>query len=188
MSTIHRAYSLLTVKAVDDDERVIQGVATTPEPDRLGDIVEPDGAEFRLPLPLLWQHDSRQPIGHVTDAKVSKDGISVTARIMRLEEAGQLKDRLDMAWQSIKSGLVQGLSIGFQSVERSYIDDTYAIRFIRWLWLELSVVTIPANSDASITTVRGVLNPDLAAASGRSKPTPSGVPDRPKSIQARDPA
>jgi hypothetical protein len=106
----------------------------------------------------------------------------VVARIMRLEEAGQLKDRLDMAWQSIKSGLVQGLSIGFQSVERSYIDDSYAIRFIRWLWLELSVVTIPANADASITTVRGVLNPDLMAASGQLKPTPSGVPDRPKSI------
>jgi hypothetical protein len=76
-----RAYSLLTLKAVDEDRRIITGVATTPTPDRTDDIVEPDGAEFKLPLPLVWQHDSRQPIGHVTRAKVTSDGIEIQARI-----------------------------------------------------------------------------------------------------------
>jgi hypothetical protein len=52
-----------------------------PTPDRTDDIVEPDGAEFKLPLPLLWQHDSRQPIGHVTRTKVTSDGIEIQARI-----------------------------------------------------------------------------------------------------------
>ena len=49
-STVHRAYSVLTVRAANDDERIIEGVATTPTPDSYDDIVEPKGAEFSLPL------------------------------------------------------------------------------------------------------------------------------------------
>jgi len=59
---LNRAYSLLTIKSVDDEQRVITGMATTPATDRSGDIVEPGGAEFKLPIPLLWQHNSREPI------------------------------------------------------------------------------------------------------------------------------
>lgn len=151
---VQRAYTVLQVKGIDEDKREIEGIATTPTPDRMGDVVEPDGAEFQLPIPLLWQHNSTQPIGEVIAAKVSKDGITVRARIAKMEEPGNLKDRLDEAWQSIKSGLVKGLSIGFKSLEDSDIKGTYGIRFIKWLWLELSAVTIPANGEASITAIK----------------------------------
>ncbi len=60
-----RAYSILTVKAVEEDQRIIRGTATTPTPDRVGDIVEPLGVQFRNPLPLLHQHDSDRPVGTV---------------------------------------------------------------------------------------------------------------------------
>ena len=63
------------------------------------------GAKFKLPMPLLWQHDSEQPIGHVTHAKVTKAGIEIVAKIARIAEPGRLKDRLDEAWQSIKARL-----------------------------------------------------------------------------------
>ena len=69
---MNRAYSLLTLKGVDDETRTITGMASTPSPDRLNDVVEPKGAQFKLPIPFLWQHDSGQPIGHVTHAKVSR--------------------------------------------------------------------------------------------------------------------
>jgi hypothetical protein len=46
-----RAYSLFEIKAVNDEEGVIEGIASTPTTDRMGDIVEPKGAEFKLPLP-----------------------------------------------------------------------------------------------------------------------------------------
>jgi HK97 family phage prohead protease len=169
---MERAYSLLTLKRVSEDERIIEGIATTPTADRMGDVVEPDGASFKLPLPLLWQHNSREPVGHVTEAHIGKDGISVVARIMRMPEPGRLKDRLDEAWQSVKSGLVQGLSIGFMATERSYIEETNSLRFLKWNWLELSLVTIPANAEASITTVRSLWD---TAASGL--PAPSGAPE-----------
>ncbi len=58
-STMKRAYSLFTVKSIDEEQRIIEGIATTPSTDRMGDIVEPEGAQFKLPIPLLWQHNSR---------------------------------------------------------------------------------------------------------------------------------
>jgi HK97 family phage prohead protease len=163
---LNRAFCLLEIKGVDEDARIITGMATTPTPDRLQDVVEPDGAQFKLPLPLLWQHDSREPVGHVTRAKVTKAGIEIVAKMARIAEPGRLKDRLDEAWQTIKIGLVSGLSIGFKPIEHAFIDETDGVRFIKWLWLELSAVTIPANAEASIQTIKSI---DIAqrAASGQ---------------------
>jgi HK97 family phage major capsid protein/HK97 family phage prohead protease len=166
--TIQRAYSLLTIKGFDDDLREISGIATTPSTDRTGDIVEPRGAEFKLPIPVLWQHDSRQPIGHVTHATVTDKGIEIKAKLVKVMEPGRLKDRLDEAWQSMKSGLVGGLSIGFKEIESARIADTYSYRYLKWLWLELSAVTIPANRDCSITAIKSLDQQQRRAASGTS--------------------
>lgn len=168
---LNRAYSLLEIKAVDAEQRIITGIATTPTADRSGDIVEPDGAQFQLPIPLLWQHDSRQPIGEVFAAKVTAAGIEIKARIAKMDEPGKLKDRLDEAWQSIKSGLVKGLSIGFKSLEDADIKGTFGVRFLKWLWLELSAVTIPANADASIQSIKSIDAGYLAASGGAGSTT-----------------
>jgi HK97 family phage major capsid protein/HK97 family phage prohead protease len=150
------AYSTFEIKSIDEEKREIEGWATTPEPDRMGDIVEPEGAEFKLPVPLLWQHNSRQPIGEVIEAKVSKQGIKVRVRLAKLAaDAPQvLKDRIEEAWHSVKSKLVKAFSIGFRSKEHSEIEGSWAYRFIRWEWLELSLVTIPANAEATITAIK----------------------------------
>lgn len=170
-----RAYTLLSIKSIDEDKRIIEGIATTPSVDRAGDVVEPKGAEFKLPIPLLWQHNASQPIGHVIEASVTRSGIRIRARIEKIAEAGTLKDRLDEAWQSLKSGLVRGLSIGFQSKERERIEDEdgrfSGYRFLRWAWLELSAVTIPANQDASILAVKQ-FDTQQRAASGRRSALP----------------
>src|SRR5262245_43673506 len=138
---INRAYSLLEIKQVDEDGRTLIGIATTPSPDRMHDVVEPEGAQFKLPLPLLWQHDSAQPIGHVTHAKVTKAGIEITARLANVTEPGRVKDRLDEAKHSFGAGLVPGFSIGFRSLEHEVIPETKGLRFKKWEWLELSAVT-----------------------------------------------
>ena len=149
-----RAYSLFTIKSVDDDERVIEGIASTPKTDRMGDIVEPKGAQFTLPIPLLWQHKSGEPIGHVTKATITDDGILVRAELVKFDEPGELKNLLDKAWHMIKTRLVRGLSIGFQPIEMADIAGSWGQRFLTWDWLELSAVTIPANMDATIQTVK----------------------------------
>jgi hypothetical protein len=65
MSKLNRAYAVLDIKSFDEDQRIIEGVASTPTVDRVGDIVKPRGAKFSLPMPMLWQHRSGEPIGHV---------------------------------------------------------------------------------------------------------------------------
>ena len=162
-----RAYSLLTItKAVEDGEqRLVEGLATTPDTDRVGDIVDPEGAEFALPLPFLWQHDRTQPIGEVLSAKVTKDGIAIQARLADVREPGRLKERLDDAWQTLKAGLVKGLSIGFMPLEVLPIKGTYGLHIKRWSWFELSAVTVPANASASIATIKS-LDESARAASG----------------------
>lgn len=178
---MNRAYSVLDIKAVDEQKRKFSGIASTPSTDRMGDIVEPKGAQFKLPIPLLWQHDSRDPIGWVTSAKVTNSGIEVEGEIANIPEEGELKNRLLKAWQMIKNKLVRGLSIGFDSIESARIEGTYGYRFIKWEWLELSAVTIPANQDATITAIKSI-DRALLAASGRSAvDKPSGVPGKTKS-------
>lgn len=154
MEPRQKAWSQFEVKSVDESLRVLQGLATTPTPDRMGDIVEPLGASFELPIPFLWQHDAEQPIGHVTAAKATKSGIEVNVKLAKIDEPGRLKDRLDEAWQSIKAKLVRGMSIGFSPLEYSYMEETGGYRFMKWAWLELSAVTIPANADASIALIK----------------------------------
>jgi HK97 family phage major capsid protein/HK97 family phage prohead protease len=151
---MNRAYSLFEVKAVDEDARVLEGIATTPQTDRMGDVVEPKGAAFTLPIPFLWQHKHDSPIGHVTQAKVTDDGILVRVQIEKDDEPGPLKDLLDKAWRSIRKGLVRGLSIGFNPVDEEPIKGSFGFRFTKWDWLELSAVTIPANAGATIQAVK----------------------------------
>jgi HK97 family phage major capsid protein/HK97 family phage prohead protease len=153
-----RAWSTLTIKSVDDDLRIIEGIASTPSTDRMGDIVEPKGAQFNLPMPLLWQHKSSEPIGHVIAANVTAAGITIKAQI-----AKGVLPKIDEAWALIKSGLVRGLSIGFQPLEFSQIKDTGGLRFTKWDWHELSAVTIPANADASISAIKSIDEASRAA-------------------------
>ena len=162
-----RAYSTLQIKSISEqDARVIEGIASTPTPDRVDDVVEPMGGKFSVPMPLLWQHDAKKPIGHVSWAEATPEGIKFRAVIAKSAEAGTLKDRLDEAWQSIKLGLVRAVSIGFRALEAEPVnpkDFFGGTRFKKWEWLELSAVTIPANVDASILNIR---NFDTRSATG----------------------
>lgn len=80
--TLKRACSLLTVKSFSEDERVITGIASTPSPDRDGDILEPEGAEFGSAIPFLWQHDHSRPVGQCTVRRVS-EGLEITATLVK---------------------------------------------------------------------------------------------------------
>jgi len=166
---MQRAYSLLTLKSLDDEQRLLEGIATTPSMDRSEDIVESSGAVFHLPLPLLWQHGSdpfvgRTPVGHVIAATPRSDGIPVRIQMARTDEPGRLRDILDFAWQAVAHQLVRGLSIGFHALEPpEAIKGTFGFRYKKWEWVELSAVTIPANSAATITTIKAIAAQDLTA-------------------------
>lgn len=153
MPGLGRAYSFIEIKSFDDDARILRGIASTPTPDRMKDIVNPLGAKFELPIPFLWQHDHRAPVGHVIEAKPNKSNIPFVAQLAKIDEPGRLKDRLDEAWQSLKLRLVRAVSIGFNPTKWSFLDNG-GIEFEEWDWFELSGVTIPANPEAVISAVK----------------------------------
>ena len=149
-----RAVSTVIWKAVDDEARVLEGIASHAAPDLAGDVIEPKGAAYKLPLPLLIQHDRDRPIGQVTLARVSDSDIQVRAELAR--DSGL--DYVEQAWRQIKAGLVGGLSIGAQPLKGEPILDRggamTGVRYTAWRWLELSAVTLPMNQKATIEIVR----------------------------------
>lgn len=163
----NRAYSILTEKSIkeDDDFVRIEGIATTPSPDRVDDVVDPMGAEFVLPMKLLLQHDHHLPVGNVTFARPTAKGTPFSAEIPRVKEPGRVKDRVDEAIHSLKYGLISAVSIGFRPLEIEHLKSG-GIKFTRWLWYELSLVTIPANAEAIITTVKSLDRVALQSALG----------------------
>lgn len=163
---MHRHWYVLRTKAVDEDQRIIAGIATTPEPDRVGDVVEPKGVRFKNPLPLLLHHDARLPVGFAKFQKATDDGIEFEARFATVgNESPELKARIDLAWASVKAGLLKGVSIGFRALEDGIelLRESNGFRFTKTEVLELSLVTIPANADAVITSVKSLDAVHLAA-------------------------
>lgn len=179
-----RAFALLNQLSFGEDKaasggkvrRIIRGIASTITPDRYGDVVEPLGAKFALPIPALWQHDSTAPVGTVTEATPGVMEIPVVMEIQAPDtESETLNERLREAWASVTTGLVRGLSIGFRPLgpwQDMYQPDTGTFHFREWEWLELSLVTIPANAEATISAVKAYA---LEQARGASVPEPVPV-------------
>lgn len=162
MTTRHVTY--LTVKGVSrDGERWIEGWATTPAQDRIGDIVAPEGAVYSLPLPLLFAHKHDEPIGSVVEASVTRAGIRIRAKLT----AGVA--RAEEVWKLIQDGALTAVSIGFQALKSTPLS-TGGLRFDQWSWHELSVVSVPANPDARISVGKA-----LCYAIGKPE-SDSGIP------------
>lgn len=144
----NRAYAWLNVREVDEDKRIIEGIATTPVQARDGDILETSGISFKLPIPFLYRH--REPMGNVTSAKVTKDGITVRVQV----GPPGISQALDEAWNMVKAGLVRGLSIGWRTIAEMYDKDIDGYRIMKSEWLELSAVPVPADPGAMISNIR----------------------------------
>jgi HK97 family phage prohead protease len=147
---MNRAFVNFEIKSLDDDARTIEGWATTPEVDRMGDIVLPKGAEYELPIPFLLDHDHSQVVGEVDRVVVTDKGIKFWASIKKIAEEGDAKALCDKAWSYIKHGLRKAVSIGFRPLEFDVLPNG-GLKFTSWEWYELSAVGIPAQPGAKIT-------------------------------------
>jgi hypothetical protein len=195
---VQRAYATFEVSNIKEPgpgkKRTFTGIASTIETDLMDDIVVPEGAEFRLPLPLLYGHDSDQPIGWVRAARVKKDRIEVDCEVADIDEADspELKAEINKRWTQLKTGLVRGLSIGFNPIETAQIDGSWGLKFIRWKWLELSACVIACNEPSGIVSIKQIrksFSDSTSAALGhsgakpgdRNRPGASGQSSKPPS-------
>ena len=172
---MNRAYSKFSIKSVDDETGLIVGIASTPEVDRMGDVVEPEGAQFSLPLPLLAHHDHSQPVGAVIEAKATPEGIRIVARL-----ALDASERVREVWALVKAGALRGLSIGFMPLKQSPIAGG-GYRFSVWEWHELSIVAVPANASATIANIKSYSAKPVSALrinTTKSKGSNMTIPER----------
>jgi uncharacterized protein len=100
-------------------------------------------------LPLLWQHDAQNPIGRITSVMEDAHGLRVTG-----EFATSAKPARD-AFELVKAGAVNGLSIGYR-VRRADADRKQNVRRLLDLDLiEVSLVTFPMQPQARVLQVEG---------------------------------
>ena len=144
---MRKTISQVAIHNIDEDEGIITGFATTPRLDSTGDIVEPLGAEFTLPLPLLVGHDLKDPIGEVFEAKATPAGIEFSARI-----AKDVSESIAEIWRRTKAGLFNHVSIGLDV--RDFKKTPTGRRFTNWLWRELSLTPAPINPGAVLVAVK----------------------------------
>ena len=99
---------------------------------------------------MLWQHDSRQPIGIWSGLREDRVGLQVSGRLALKTRGGA------EAYELLKLGAVSGLSIGYVAVA-SHVDERTRQRVLVdiELW-EVSLVTFPANPMARVTAVKAV--------------------------------
>jgi hypothetical protein len=149
----------LEIKQEDVKENgVFTGYASTfgGEPDSYGDVVENgafkssigNGGRNRNGISLLWQHDHKQPIGVWQQLVEDSRGLAVQGQLALDVQLGKEAHSL------MKIGAVKGLSIGYDTVDYEYNQET-KIRTLKEvnLW-EISLVTFPANVHSSITGVK----------------------------------
>jgi HK97 family phage prohead protease len=144
------------VKAIDDN--TFEGYAAVfRNIDSYGDIIEPGAFTKTIQeskrVKVLWQHDPQQPIGKPEIMQEDNHGLYVKAKI------SQTKRGIE-AMQLMKDGVIDELSIGFNSIKDEWNKETgnRHIKEIK-LW-EFSPVTFAANDQANITSAKGI-NPML---------------------------
>ena len=164
----NKFYSLLDVKSIDDNQRIIKGIATDVSPDHVGDRINLQGIELTgATVPLLIQHDHDLPIGTVTDLQPTAKGLMMTAKLPTKVDSPELQSRIDTAFSEIKAGLRTGLSIGFIGIDWEYLSDDTRL-FTKIKLLEISVVTIGCNPRAGITEVKRLAQTTTAKRKAKS--------------------
>jgi len=118
--------------------------------DRDGDIVASgafaDSLKGRLPA-LLWQHDQKAPIGTFDEVREDARGLYVKGRLA-------MSGRGLEAYDLLKMGALNGLSIGFISKEASRDPVSGARTIHKADLMEVSLVTFPANELARVADVK----------------------------------
>lgn len=153
------AAPLLDIKALKENGE-IEGYGSTfgGEPDSYGDVIAPGAyteslAEHKAAgtMPkMFWQHDSREPIGKWVEAEEDSKGLFLRGKLnMGVQRARE-------AYELLKAGDIDGLSIGYRIREYKVDTETQVWTLEKLDLKEVSVVSIGANSNATVSSVKAL--------------------------------
>ncbi len=159
MTLMHKtAAAVLAIKSMDDKSGEFEGYGSTfgGEPDSYGDVIAPGAYEVSLKshkakgtMPkMFWQHNPSEVIGKWLDAGEDDKGLLMKGRLNMEVQRGR------EAYALLKMGDIDGLSIGYR-VKKHEVDDETGVWLLKELELmEVSVVSIGANENATISSVK----------------------------------
>lgn len=164
---LYRKDYKLELKSLSEDGE-FQGVGSkTGNQDLHGDVIEAGAfkrtlanrAKSKKALPVLWQHDFREPIGRINaeDMVETGKGLEIKGKLtLSVERAREARDL-------IQDGAISGLSIGFEIPKNKakFDDELNGRRISEVILWEMSIVTFPANPRATISGVKDFYPFDL---------------------------
>lgn len=126
--------------------------------DAYGDMVMPGAFTKSLAEKkpaLLWQHNSREPIGVWQNFKENEKGLFATGQLL-VDGVARAKE----AYALLKAGALNGLSIGYRlrNYEWEKINDEEVCKLTEIDLWEVSLVTFPANDEARISDVKEAIS------------------------------
>lgn len=142
----------LDLKNIDGDGTIEGLAAGYGNLDHGGDIMLPGSVskslEGRKSLPMLLFHDQKRPVGVWSDFAETDDGLLVKGRFAMSTASGREAHALT------KDGALGGLSVGYRTLRDRMVGK--ARHLVEVALHEVSLVTIPMNGKALITSVKGI--------------------------------
>jgi hypothetical protein len=142
----------LDVKTIDADGAIEGLAAGYGNLDHGGDVMLAGAAtkslDGRAALPMLLFHDQKRPVGAWREFTETPDGLLVKGRFAMSAAAGR------EAHAMAKDGAFGGLSIGYRSLRDKMVGK--ARHLVEVALHEISLVTIPMNGKALITSVKSI--------------------------------
>jgi HK97 family phage prohead protease len=149
----------IKAETVDIDGRFSGYGAVFGNVDSYGDIIEKGAFAEGIAkkgienIPMLWQHDSRKPIGRYERLEEDSYGLGVDGQILKDLTVLPAKDAIIL----IKNRVLKGLSVGYETVKKKYNKAGNRVLQKINLW-EISPVTFAANDLAQITGIKNIDN------------------------------
>ena len=102
--------------------------------------------------PVLWNHSTNEPIGVYTKLVEDEKGLYVEGRLL-VNDVPKAKSTHAL----LKAGAIDGLSIGYRTIKSSYNESTDIRELMELDLVEVSIVTMPANTETTVTSVKSKL-------------------------------
>ena len=146
-------HGFVTISKIDDEKRMVYGIANSDTLDCQDEIVEWDATKDAIPEFTKWRNlremHKDNAVGTVPELEI--DDVS-----KKLNIGAKVVD--DSAWKKVKEGVYKGFSIGGKALERIKEFNVEAGKNIsrvkKYVLNEISLVDRPANPDCVFTMIK----------------------------------